>query len=71
MKPKTSTVVLRGRKIELEGQVAKGDRLTLELEVRVGGVHFDDKVDSGGDVTGTTRKHVLFVEGVRRSPNVN
>lgn len=64
-KPDTSKVKLNGRSIELPGaQLEKGTEYTIMCRVRVGGVHFDDKVDSTTEqVTGSTRKHICRIVG--------
>ena len=65
--PTDSKVVIRGGAIALEGQFKKGESVALILELRCAEVHVIDKIDtSTREVTGTTRKHVLKVEGVRR-----
>lgn len=65
--PTLSTVALQGRKIELAGQFEKGELVELRVTARVGGVHFDDKTNSDGDVIDTTRKHILRIEEVSRA----
>lgn len=64
-KPDTSKVQLVGRSIELpEGQLEKGAEYTVMMRVRVGSVHFDDKIDpSTEQVTGSTRKHKCRIVG--------
>ncbi len=64
-KPDTSKVQLVGRSIELpNGQLNKGDEYTVVMRIRVGSVHFDDKIDAATEqVTGCTRKHKARVVG--------
>jgi hypothetical protein len=64
-KPDTSKVQLVGRSIELPGaQLEKGGEYTIQCRVRVGSVHFDDKIDSQTEqVTGCTRKHKARIVG--------
>lgn len=66
-KPTDSKFRITGGAIDLEGQLAKGDTVTLQLDCRVAGVHVDDRIDpQTREVTATTRKHVLKIEGVTR-----
>ena len=65
--PTDSKFRIQGGAIDLEGQLKKGERITLELDCVVGGVHVDDRIDpQTRAVAGTTRKHFLKIEGVRR-----
>lgn len=68
-KPDTSTVSLRGGQIAVEGQLQKGDTVTLLITARVGEVVIADKMDPAGFVKATTRRHVLRTESVRRLEN--
>jgi len=66
-KPTVSKVVIRGGAVAMEGQLQKGEHVTLELEVVVAEVHVIDKRDSQTrEVVETVRKHVLKTEGARR-----
>jgi hypothetical protein len=66
-RPTTSSFSLRGKKIEVDGSVKKGQVVVLRCEVRIGGVHFDDQVDSATqEVVGCTRKQVGRIVGVSR-----
>lgn len=58
---------LRGGSVAVEGQFAKGDRITLVVEAVVHRVEFQDKTDAAGEVTATTRRHIGTVEAVRRA----
>ena len=64
-KPDVSKVQLVGRSIDLPGaQMEKGREYTIQCRVRVGSVHFDDKVNSATDeVVGCTRKHKARIIG--------
>ena len=63
-KPNLSKVVLRGGQIPFNGEAKKGDHVTLRVECVVGEIHLIDRRDSKtGDITDTTRKHVLKVKG--------
>lgn len=65
-KPTDSKFRITGGAIELDGQLAKGERVRLELDCRVAGVHVDDRIDpQTREVIATTRKHVLKIEGVQ------
>lgn len=64
-KPTDSKFRITGGAVELTGQFAKGDRVRLTVDCRVGGVHVDDRIDpQTREVIATTRKHVLKIEGV-------
>ena len=64
-KPTDSKFRITGGAVELTGQFAKGDRVRLTVDCRVGGVHVDDRIDPQTcEVIATTRKHVLKIEGV-------
>lgn len=64
-KPDTSKVQLVGRSVELpKAQLQKGAEYTVVMRIRVGSVHFDDKVDPATeDITGCTRKHKARIVG--------
>jgi hypothetical protein len=63
-KPDTSKLGLRGRAITLPGQFQKGDEVTVQMRIRIGEVHFIDKIDSTTEeVTGCTRKQVARIVG--------
>ncbi len=64
-RPDTSKVQLVGRSIELPGaQMEKGKEYTVQMRIRVGSIHFDDKIDTQTEeVTGCTRKHKARIVG--------
>lgn len=66
--PNVSKILIRGGQIPFEGQMKKGEHVTMELELRCAEVHVIDKIDSTTrEVTETVRKHVLKVEGAKRA----
>lgn len=66
-KPTVSKCSLVGGKLEIEGQVEKGQVIRATVELRVGGVAFEDKIDSGTqEPVGCTRTHKLRVVGFAR-----
>jgi hypothetical protein len=64
-RPDTSKLKLAGRSIEIPGgQLQKGDEYTIQARIRVGGIHFDDKINSATEeVTGCTRKQIARIVG--------
>lgn len=63
-KPTTSTFRLNGRSVTIPGNLKKGEQVTLQIRVRIGGVHFDDKVDPSTDqVIDCTRKQIGRIIG--------
>lgn len=66
-KPTASKILIRGGQIPFEGQMRKGDRVTITMELRCAEVHLIDSIDSTTrEVTQTTRKHVLKVESASK-----
>jgi hypothetical protein len=65
--PTSSQFKLVGGAIGVDGQFAKGDVVVLRVEVRVGAVAFEDKIDSStGQPIGCTRTHKARVVGAIR-----
>lgn len=64
--PTASKFSIVGGAVAMEGQFKKGETVRAEVELRVGEVHFVDKVDGDGNVTATTRKHQARIESIRR-----
>jgi len=64
-KPDESKLKLAGRSISVPGaQLSKGEELTIQCRIRVGEIHFIDKVDSATEqVVGCTRKQVARIVG--------
>jgi len=59
-RPTSASMVLQGGKIEYPTELRKGSKVRVVFECRVGGVHFDDKIDSKtGRVVACERKQVL------------
>ena len=65
-KPQTSAVALRGGKLPVEGEYRKGDEIELYVRARIAEIHFVDRVDDYGEVTGTERRHIAKPIAVRR-----
>ena len=66
-KPTASKILIRGGQIPFDGQMKKGDRVTITMELRCAEVHLIDTIDtSTREVTQTTRKHVLKVESTQK-----
>lgn len=58
--PTGHSLVIQGGKIEVGQKYEKGSLLTITTTVRVGGVHFDDKVDAKTkQVVACERKQIL------------
>lgn len=65
--PTTSKFSVVGGAIAVDGQFAKGDTVVLRVEVRVGAVAFEDKIDSKtGQPVGCTRTHKARIVGAIR-----
>lgn len=63
-KPDSSKLGLRGRAVSLPGQFTKGDEVTVQMRIRIGEVHFVDKVDSQTEeVIGCTRRQIARIVG--------
>lgn len=59
-KPTSASLTLQGGKIEWPDELKKGRKVRVTFTCRVGGVHFDDKVDSKtGQVVASERKQIL------------
>lgn len=65
--PTSSSIKLRGGSLTLEGQFAKGETVSVWVEIRVSEVQFVDKLDVHGNVSGTERRHVGRMTSVQRS----
>lgn len=66
LRPSTSSVVLRGGKLAVEGEFKKGDVVELYVRCRVGDVSYPDTHDKYGEAISCERKHVLRPIAVRR-----
>lgn len=64
--PTSSEVRLVGGRLPVEGQFAKGEIVTLIVEVKVGEVAFIDTTDEWGTVQKTVRAHKARMLSVKR-----
>lgn len=56
--PQDATMKFRGGSVSVEGEFEKGAVIRVWAEIVVQEVHFVDKADEYGNVTGTTRRHI-------------
>lgn len=62
--PTSSKLQITGRSVEIEGQFAKGKRITAMVELVIGDVKFADQTDSEtGQVVACTRTHYARIAG--------
>lgn len=65
--PTDSKLQILGTTLHVEGQIQKGAVIRGTIELRVGGLHFDDKEDGAtGQVIASTRKHRAKIIGFAR-----
>ena len=66
LRPTSSTVVLRGGKLPVEGEYKKGDEVELLVRCRVADVSYPDTHDEYGQPVSCERRHTLKLMAVRR-----
>lgn len=65
--PTSSSLALRGGKLDIEGEFYKGETIVLRIECRVGAVEFVDQEDrETGQAVGCARRHKARIVGVKR-----
>ena len=65
--PTTTSVRLLGGAIPLEGELTKGETVTLQITCVVGEIAFVDERDNKtGEITGCERRHKVKIRGARR-----
>jgi hypothetical protein len=64
--PTSAEMRLLGGSMPIEGQFAKGETMTLLVEVKIGSVEFVDAVDEWGTVQRTSRRHKARMLSVKR-----
>lgn len=56
--PETASMKFQGGSVSVEGEFEKGAVVRVWAEIVVREVHFVDKIDQHGNVTGTERRHI-------------
>lgn len=66
LRPTSSSVVLRGGKLPVEGEFKKGTEVELLVRCRVADVSYPDTHDEYGQPISCERRHTLKLMAVRR-----
>lgn len=65
--PESASMKFRGGSVGVDGEYEKGAIVHAWVEIQVSEVHFVDKVDANGNVTGTERRHIGRVRRIQKA----